>query len=165
MAVHIGVTGTRQALDERQLRWLKDELVMLDLSVRLVRLQKPILHHGDCKGADATAHEMAQALGWSICIHPPIKEQFRAFCKDAEVIAPPAGYFARDRDIVRACSIILAVPGTPLRLAGLAGIVTDEDLDRGKGEVVWDVVKKAGGTWYTTMQALARGREVKICSP
>lgn len=165
MTVHIGFTGTRQLLDDRQLAWLKDELVMLDLSIRLVRLQKPVLHHGDCVGADASAHQLAQQLGWDIQIHPPMKQQYRAFCKGAEIIHEPAGYLARDRDIIKATSTLLAIPGTPLRLAGLAGIVQEDDLERGKGEVVWDVIKKAGGTWYTVMQALSRGREVKVCSP
>ena len=96
MPIHIGFTGTRNDLSGSQLKWLKDELVMLDLHTRLVKLERPVLHHGDCVGGDATAHAMAQALGWDIQVHPPIKERYRAFCKGAQETHQERGYLARN---------------------------------------------------------------------
>lgn len=151
--IHIGVTGTRGILSPHQKRWLKDELVTLDLSVRLVQLQHPVLHHGDCLGADAFAHELAVQLGWSVVIHPPLNSKYRAYCsiEDAHAraskILRERKYLARDRLLAARCSIILGLPGLP----------------RGEHVTRAGNVKIMSGTWYTLEQAMDLGKEVKIC--
>ena len=37
------------------------------------------LHHGDCVGADAQAHEVACSLGRDVTIHPPVNGTHRAW--------------------------------------------------------------------------------------
>ena len=76
----------------------------------------PCLHHGDCLGADALAHQVAVDLDWDIIIHPPTKDAQRAFCsRDGEwvavLLAKP--YMVRNRMIVNDSSELLAMPSDP----------------------------------------------------
>lgn len=148
---HIGITGTRGVLSSAQKAWLKDEMVMLDLQIRLVRLERPVLHHGDCVGADAFGHELAVQLGWHVIVHPPIADRYRAYCEipqdGVSKILRKRKYLDRDRRIAQRCSTILGVPGMPL-----GRLVTDA----GNAKIM-------SGTWYTLEQAMREGKEVKIC--
>lgn len=77
------------------------------------------IHHGDCVGADADAHAIARALGFRVVIHPPVDPEHRAFCEapassscasDGVAWVEPNTHFKRNRDIVNACSLLLATP-------------------------------------------------------
>jgi len=68
-----------------------------------------ILHHGDAVGADAEAHDIANALGHAIVIHPPALETQRAF-KTAADIRAPKPYLDRNKDIVRETAILIVAP-------------------------------------------------------
>ncbi len=76
----IGFTGTRHGATILQLDFLGTLLGAPDVKE---------LHHGDCVGADAQAHDAvmhAAKLGLAqIYIHPPVDETHRAFCKDADI--------------------------------------------------------------------------------
>ena len=62
---HIGFTGSRNGLSDAQTAALAQVLVSLE----------PLtLHHGDCVGADAHAHQIAEAAGWPTVTHPPLDE-------------------------------------------------------------------------------------------
>lgn len=61
-----------------------------------------ILHHGDCVGSDAVAHEIAKRVDAFIVIHPPIDSSQRAWCKGADKLFSPEPYLIRNREIIKA---------------------------------------------------------------
>lgn len=68
-----------------------------------------VLHHGDCVGADAVAHRIARDLHHKIHGHPPIRSTYRANCTfDWE--EEPKDYLVRNRDIVNATTLLIAIP-------------------------------------------------------
>lgn len=67
------------------------------------------LHHGDCMGADEEAHDIARAYGWTIVIHPPSDDSWRAWSiGDLVLVAKP--YITRNHDIVDAADQLYAAP-------------------------------------------------------
>lgn len=99
---HIGFTGTRKGLTDFQamrLATLLDELGQDAVEV----------HHGDCVGADAEFHEVADNHCFDITIHPPDDDSRRAFCTSSEV-REPKPYLKRNRDIVDETTILIACP-------------------------------------------------------
>lgn len=83
--------------------------------MRLLSALRPLhqLHHGDCIGADAQAHEIFDVKGKGIAIHPPINPSKRANCKCKNanrLIFPPFEYLERNRYIVDASSLLIATP-------------------------------------------------------
>jgi hypothetical protein len=107
-----------------------DELTMLDFDE---------VHHGDCVGADHDMHRIAEANGQRIVVHPPSDNRLRAWCK-GEIILSPRPYLDRNRDIVGACTTLLATPAEM------------EEQDK-------------GGTWYTVRFARRRGVPVIVVWP
>lgn len=69
------------------------------------------LHHGDCVGADAEAHDIALKLGLEIVIHPPLYDTKRAFCSGYHEIRMPKPYLSRNKDIVLETEQLIAAPG------------------------------------------------------
>ena len=120
---HIGFTGTRYGMTDVQKNAFRTFLYYLKHHYKELTL-----HHGDCIGADADAHEIAQEVGCKIHIHPghSAKNQTDlsngANCQGADKIHKSKTHFARNRDIVDASSEIIAAPK--------------------------DNIEK-GGTWYT----------------
>lgn len=106
---HVGVTGSRTEPSADQVAWLREELAILWAAGYRV------LHHGDCTGADATAHRIAHDLGYRIMIHPPDNPKHRAFCQRGhdDWLLPERPYLTRNRDIVDACDFLLALPSGP----------------------------------------------------
>src|SRR5262245_1096531 len=97
---HIGFTGIRQGMTERQKSALRD-LMASNSGV--------VLHHGDAIGADAEAHDIAVELDCGIVIHPPAKVTQRAF-KIAWLIRGLKPYLDRNKVIVRETSFLIAAP-------------------------------------------------------
>jgi len=97
------------------------------------------LLHGDCVGADEDAHNIATELGVPTIIYPPIKSEFRAFCK-SEHILPEQDYMTRNKGIVEACEFLVACP------------MTQKETLR-------------GGTWFTVRHARKIGKQVRILWP
>jgi hypothetical protein len=96
-----------------------------------------VLHHGDCVGADALAHQIALRAGKHIVIHPPRNPKYRAWCMAIDAKWwPEKGYLARDRDIVNCAQVLLAVPSGP-------------------------EVFRGSGTWYT----IHFGRQKRLKHP
>ena len=95
-----GFTGTQQGMTPKQLaevqRVLQEE-------------QAGWFHHGDCIGADAQAHEIAQRLGLMICIHPPEDPRKRAWCSGDQTF-PEKPYLIRNHDIVNQSDFLIATP-------------------------------------------------------
>lgn len=77
----------------------------------LERMPVAEFHHGDCIGADAEVHDFALMAGASIHIHPCDITDKRAWkiagADWVGVVKPP---LARNRDIVRACDLLIAAP-------------------------------------------------------
>jgi hypothetical protein len=71
------------------------------------------LHHGDCVRSDCLAHEIALTLGLRIVIHPPTNARFRALCEGADLVLPPRDYLQRNRDVVDAGQLLIAMPHIP----------------------------------------------------
>lgn len=126
----IGFTGTRHGMTPPQLKQV--ELILVDMGSYIV-------HHGDCVGADAQFHVLANAQGYRIIVHPPLSEQWRAFCVGNEMRTPKE-YHARNRDIVDEADLMLAAPG--------------EFQDPGHG-----------GTWYTIRYAKKQKTPFTIILP
>lgn len=100
--IEVGFTGSRGAPSELQREWLG--MVFAGLNIGR-------LHHGDCVDADALAHELCSGLSIPVLIHPPTVDRYRAFCDGPAV--PPKSYHARNRDIVDACQLLVALPNVP----------------------------------------------------
>jgi hypothetical protein len=131
----IGFTGTREPLTEAQTASLR----------RLLEQQKTThgahtLHHGDCVGADATAHAIAKELGYSIVIHPPTSNAMRAeLAGEGDVVENPLPYLERNRKIVDAVGALVACPKGP--------------------------EERRSGTWFTVRYALRMGVPVVVVWP
>lgn len=130
--MHVGFTGTQVGMTQAQ-----EDLVWS----WLLRLADAVIgHHGDCVGSDEDFHRIGRAIGIGLRIHPPTDESRRAFCEGADVTYPAKPYLARNRDIARTCSVLLATP-------------------RQAGEVL------RSGTWSTVRAARRLGRGVVVFHP
>lgn len=129
---NIGTTGTRNGMTVEQFNKFTELMIKIaDNSV--------VLHHGDCIGADAEAHDICHHLGMLTYIHPPEKDELRAF-KVGTMLAEPKGYFARNRDIVNESGILYAFPAA-------------------------DFETPKGGTWYTINYARKVNKPIVIIWP
>ena len=98
--MRIGFTGTHHGMTPAQVRVLRSILS---------GHKGAALHHGDCVGADAQAHEVACSLGRDLTIHPPVNGH-RAW-KTSRDIRTPRPYLSRCKDIVRETDMLIAAPG------------------------------------------------------
>ena len=110
MTTHVGFTGTRKAvaIDQRRIALLRNVLVLQKMDGNVV------LHHGDCIGADAIAHDVARSIGARIVVHPPILASKRAF-KSGDEERSPATYRKRNHAIVNETEFLIAMPQNPGR--------------------------------------------------
>jgi hypothetical protein len=132
--IKIGFTGTKKGMKLEQLKVLEDVLTKLRSSYDFLEF-----HHGDCKGSDAQAHDLAMNLGFKVVIHPPKNPKTRAFCKGHE-IREEKDYSVRDHDIVDECDEMIVVPK-----------LRKEEL--------------RSGTWATYRYAKKRGKSCSIIFP
>lgn len=97
----IGFTGTRRGFTIPQIVAFSNHVESLDITE---------FHHGDCKGADAEAHDTIRKIHpkAKIVIHPPINEKNRAF-KQGDLVLKSKEYMARNCDIVNSVSMMLCV--------------------------------------------------------
>lgn len=97
----VGFSGSRKGLTEPQRIKLEE----------LIQSEAETLHHGDCIGADAIAHEIALALNLRIVVHPPSRADRRAYCTGPDVLVlAPRDYLDRNLDIVDECTVLIACP-------------------------------------------------------
>jgi len=126
----VGFTGTQEDMTDAQKQAFRELLSKVEISE---------FHHGDCIGADATAHLIAQRLGCRIHVHPPIISSKRAFCK-GDYTHKEADYLDRNHRIVDCANWLIATP-----------METNEVL--------------RSGTWATIRYARQRGVKVGIIWP
>lgn len=126
----VGVTGTRSGMTQGQ---------RAQAYQFLVDAQGVELHHGDCVGVDVEVAELARDLGYKIVCHPPEIDSLRGYA-DYDVTHNPKSYFARNRDIVDECDILLVIPYQTSH-------------------------QTQGGTWYTHDYALKKNKPVHVIFP
>lgn len=102
------------------------------------------LHHGCCVGVDEQAHWLAFEMGTGSVGHPPVDQRLMMSMTDDGLqfihLHDPKPYHDRNRDIVDACELLIAVP--------------EHDREQPKG-----------GTWYTVRYARQVEREHVIIWP
>ena len=99
----VGFTGPRLGMTDLQYAKLTHELH---------RLGATQLHHGDCRGSDEQADQIAADLGIYRVAHPPTSTGLRAFCASEE-IREPAPFIVRDHTIVLETEILIGTPDRP----------------------------------------------------
>jgi hypothetical protein len=126
-----GFTGTREGLTPLQEHTLKYMFSEHNFNE---------FHHGDCVGADLTAHKLVRNLGGiRIIVHPPINNKHRGYAGHGYEIRDPKPYGDRNQGIVDACDILFACP---------------------KGEEIL-----RSGTWQTIRFARKANKKVIIIYP
>lgn len=101
--IDLGITATRNGLNERQLRE-SEHLLRVWWSAGKRRL-----HHGDCVGGDSQLAEIAREIGYSLISHPPTDERYRARVASHAVL-PALPYLDRNWAIVDVSSVLIACP-------------------------------------------------------
>ena len=99
--MRVGVTGTREGANDRQLKQVTEYLMSLGPGHEL--------HHGDCRGVDVEVAAIARHLGWRIVCHPPRLTEQQGFFGGDEV-REVRDYLARDRQIVLDTELLIVVP-------------------------------------------------------
>jgi hypothetical protein len=125
----VGFTGTSNGMTEQQKH----------VVARLLRYSPIELHHGDCVGADADAHAIAEHQGLRIIGHPPVKFTKRAWCRFHEK-REPKPYLVRNHDIVDETDVLIACPNSTVEII-------------------------RSGTWATIRYARRIGRIILIVYP
>lgn len=99
----IGFTGTQKGMSSAQSERVEEILKKLN--------PKKIVH-GDCVGADAQAHDIAEKLGLEIAVRPCTIRPKRAF-KQGNSIADPEDPLERNKKIVEDSDLVIACPKEP----------------------------------------------------
>lgn len=111
--MNVGFTGTRRGMTAEQHE---------SVTALLERLlgERGSFHHGDCVGADDQAAETAKQLGFVVYAHPAsdVAKEYVAHSwvrlGTVRNLAAPA--LQRNRNIVDACDVLVAAPGSMARL-------------------------------------------------
>jgi hypothetical protein len=127
---YIGFTGARTGMTQPQ----KNTVARL-----LAELQPKQARHGDAVGSDADFHELARGTDARVIIHPPEDAKDRANCAGDKIL-PPKPYLDRNKDIVNACTVLIATPDSPQE-------------------------KVRSGTWSTVRYGRKAGRRVIVVLP
>jgi len=128
--MQLGFTGTQRGMTE-------DQHVAVESLMRVLDIGH--VHHGDCVGADADFHELAEARNARIEIHPPFDSEKRAWCK-GDILWPEYDYMKRNQHIVDCSDVLIATPGE-------------------MSEVL------RSGTWSTIRRARQKGIRIFIVTP
>lgn len=131
---NLGFSGTSAGMTQIQ-------SILVERHIR--RRRGWVLHHGDCVGADAEAHDIASGkngAGLRIIVHPPDNPSKRAFCEGYDEIRSAAPYLTRNGHIVAEADELLAAP-----------------------ESGWE--RQRSGTWATVRRARKKGIPILIVAP
>jgi predicted Rossmann fold nucleotide-binding protein DprA/Smf involved in DNA uptake len=102
--ITVGFTGTRAGMNDRQRAMLAG--IVEDLLREHTAIE---LHHGCAVGADTEAHWLCSAYPNVKTVGHPCKHTTPYQCDLMLPIRPP---LHRNRDIVEACTVLIAVPRT-----------------------------------------------------
>lgn len=126
----LGFSGTRDGMTINQYATVEKLLTLSTVEE---------VHHGDCVGSDEQFHSICLGLGLRIITHPPIKDQYRAFCIGEEN-REPKDYLLRDKDIVDETEALMATPKQ-------------------------ESMAVRSGTWYTIRYAATCRRHMLVINP
>lgn len=130
----VGFTGTRNGMTSKQ----REAFASIKESARWIEF-----HHGGCQGADVQAARIVDSFvdDAKIVCHPgPDDDPCRTDSGvDDEVLAGKT-HFARNRDIVNGCDVLIGCPGV----------------------ATW---QQRGGTFFTMDYAIKHGKPVKVIWP
>lgn len=104
LAMIVGITATQKGLTRKQRRAFRN----------LIRKLEPTcLHHGDCIGGDVEGLQDARIIypHITVVVHPPLSDAKRAF-SHATTYVEPRSYLVRNRDIVDAVDVLIALPSS-----------------------------------------------------
>jgi hypothetical protein len=104
--IHIGFTGTRHGMTDAQRRGVDQafcDAIGGDVHLRVVA------HHGDCTGADAQFHIIAEQYGAMTVGHIPNEDKWRAFAQSDSTLEP-LPYLQRNEAIVEESTHMIAAP-------------------------------------------------------
>ena len=137
MTIHLGITGTRIGMNEEQ----KSKLItVIETLLFNKEHHERVFHHGQCIGVDVEAAVLLKnKFGFTIVSHPPIKKELIGVCEN-DSVKPAKDYFARNRDIVNSCDLLLVIPRE-------------------------NTHQKYGGTWYTHDYALKQKKPIILLTP
>jgi len=135
LTASIAITGTRQGMTAQQ----KRSLISFFKFLKTLEITITEAHHGDCVGSDSEFHDLIKDRGFPIIIHPPKNPKYRAF-RSGNKSCPEKEYLDRNRDIVHACDILIAIPKT-------------------------DKEEQRSGTWATVRYAKRENKLVIIINP
>lgn len=91
----------------------RDEYYGLVAELEKYHSADTVLHHGDCVGVDARAHQIAKEWGWDIVVHPPLEDGRRAFCFGSRVeVRARKAYLDRNTDIANESDVLIAIPSS-----------------------------------------------------
>lgn len=130
----VGMTGTRNKIT------IEQASKFIEYLKKLKDFYTVEFHSGDCVGADDICHKFAKEMGMKTVIHPPEKDDLRAF-GTADVVLSVKSYFARNRAIVDASEMMFV-------------IMKDFDLDA-----------STGGTIYTYNYAMKKNKPTIVIFP
>lgn len=131
----IGITGTRNGATDAQLVELRELLEHYAAQDAMAGVRTR-LHHGDCIGVDAQAHWIAHGLDLAIEVHPPADSRHRAYTVGWDILYKERPYMMRNRDIVEACDILIAVPERAQNLSARSGTWATIQMARKNGTPV-----------------------------
>jgi hypothetical protein len=133
--VHLGFTGTQSGMTPKQKAFVGG---WLDAAAdNMERGQEVVAHHGMCVGADEQFHRMCINRGIPIVMHPGDDPNKRGICVGEAEILPSKDNLERNKDIVRASTMMIATPKE----------MTE---------------KRRSGTWMTIRYARDRGTTITV---
>jgi hypothetical protein len=145
----IGFTGTRHSLTSAQQEQVR-RILTTPVDWVIPRIERPIFHHGACKGADSFAAIEAYSLYYDVIAHPGKSArggENEWLCplaiEHSTEVRPEKTHFARNRDIVNECDVLIACP-------------------QYSEPITYDT---PGGTAYTVCYARKVGKPVWIIRP
>lgn len=132
----VGITGTRDGATDAQKAKLQEWLKVI---TALVHDHEVVVLHGDCVGADQDADVVAQGLKLRRFVMPAaVNDRLRAFCtqRGAEALADPLPPLVRNKAIVEACEVLVALPKGPEELRSGTWSTVRYAIKRGNGVVM-----------------------------
>lgn len=109
---NIVFTGTRQGMNEKQIKEVIDELIRWEEFLKLPD-NKIYAIHGGCRGADLQFHHIAKGLGLPIKIYPSTLNERTSEYDDAVEVFPVDQPLKRNHSMVDIASVVIAGPSGP----------------------------------------------------